>query len=60
MEFPYKFNLKLQLVYGIVGLLTSLLVLFLILGKIEWITALFIGLTSFLVSGFYTDQLTES
>jgi|GEM_PF-3635251 len=59
MEFPYKFNLKLQLVYGIVGLLTSLLVLFLILGKIEWITALFIGLASFLVSGFYTDQLIE-
>ncbi len=57
MKFPYKFNLKFQLVYGLIGLLTSALVLFLILGKIEWITALFIGIASFLVSGFYTDQL---
>lgn len=51
----YKFNLKLQAAYGAAGFLASLVVLLLILNKLEWITAVTVGIVNFLVAGFYTD-----
>ena len=51
----YKFNPKLQAVYGVAGFLSALLVLYLILHSLEWLTALVVGIGNFLVAGFYTD-----
>ena len=56
----YKFDPKIQAIYGIFGFLTTLAILFLILGRIELITALAIGIGNFLIAGFYTDTIEMS
>ncbi len=55
MEMHYKFDLKTQSAYGLRGVLLSLAILYVILGKMDWIAALVAGIGNFLVSGFYTD-----
>lgn len=55
VKLGYKFNLKIQLVYGVIGFLTSLAVLFLVLNEVRRIPAIVVGIGNFLVSGFYTD-----
>lgn len=56
----YKSDLKLQAVYGIFGFLLSLAILYVILGKMDWIPSLVAGAGNFLVSGFYTDYARHS
>ncbi|VVC01623.1 Uncharacterised protein [uncultured archaeon] len=51
----YKFNPKMQAAYGAAGFLSSLLLLYLLLSRLEWITALTVGIGNFIIAGFYTD-----
>ena len=51
----YKLNLRLQAAYGAAGFLASLVVLYLVLNRLEWLTAATVGIVNFLVAGFYTD-----
>ncbi|MDD1673935.1 MAG: hypothetical protein LUP99_05960 [Methanomicrobiales archaeon] len=51
----YKFNLKIQAAYGIFGFLVSLVILFLTISEVRVLAALAIGISNFLISGFYTD-----
>jgi hypothetical protein len=52
----YKFNLKLQAISGILAFGVTLLVLYLILGKVDWITAGITGVINFLISGYYVSN----
>ncbi len=55
MKLQYKFDLKIQLAYGVLGFVLSLAILFLFLNKVMWIPALIGGIGNFLVAGYYTD-----
>ncbi len=52
MAFHYTFNLKLQAIYGIMGFLMTLIILYLFTGEIRWIPAVAIGIANLLISGF--------
>lgn len=51
----YKFNFRLQAAYGAITFMVSLIVLYLILNRLEWLTAFAVGLVNFLALGFCTD-----
>ncbi|HIH02607.1 MAG TPA: hypothetical protein HA263_01720 [Methanoregulaceae archaeon] len=55
MALHFTFNLKIQAAYGIFGFLSTLVILYLILGQVSLLTALFVGTGNFLVAGFYTE-----
>lgn len=55
MKFHYKFDLKVQVLYGLIAAAASFAILYLILNRQEWVTSIIIGIGSFLVSGYYTD-----
>jgi 1,4-dihydroxy-2-naphthoate octaprenyltransferase len=50
----YKSNFKFQIIYGLIGFLTALGIIYLVVKQIDWITSLAVGITNFLVAGFYT------
>lgn len=50
----YKFNLKIQLIYGVTGFILSLLIIYLFIKSFDWLSAGIIGLFEFIISGFYT------
>jgi 1,4-dihydroxy-2-naphthoate octaprenyltransferase len=50
----YKFNLKIQLVYGIISFALSLLIIYAFTKQLDWITAGLIGIFEFFFAGFYT------
>lgn len=54
MDMKYKFDPKMQLAYGITSFIASFVLLFLILGRWELLTAAFVGAGNFIVAGFYT------
>ena len=52
----YQFNLKLQLIYGVIGFILSLIIIYLFLGNFDWLTSGIIGLFEFIIAGFYTQM----
>jgi hypothetical protein len=52
----YKFNLKIQSIYGLIGFVSSLIILYLFTKQIDWITSLIIGIANFITAGFYTTS----
>jgi hypothetical protein len=52
---PYKLNLKMQAAYGLTSAVTALLVLYIVLSRLEWLTAAIVGVAQFLISGFFTE-----
>jgi len=54
MKLKYHFNFLFQLVYGVVGFGAALLVIYLINKDLSWISAGIIGVSEFVISGFYT------
>ena len=52
----YKFDPKIQTVYAITGFVLCLIVLYMILGEINWVAAVIVGIGNFLVSGYYTES----
>jgi hypothetical protein len=50
----YHFSFLFQLIYGIVGFATALLVIYFITREWNWITSGIIGISEFFISGFYT------
>lgn len=57
MKLKYKFNLKVQLAYGIFAFLLSLGILYLFLKQLDWITASIVGIANFIISGYYTTNM---
>jgi hypothetical protein len=55
MKLKYHFNFLFQLIYGIVGFVAALLVIYLITRELNWITSGIIGVSEFLIAGFYTQ-----
>ncbi len=49
----YKFNLKIQIVFGIISFLSALGILYLFTGKLDFLTSTIIGIMNFVVAGFY-------
>ena len=52
----YKFDLKIQLLYGIFGFLFVLVIVYLLTKDIDWFSSIAIGLFNFAVSGFYVNN----
>lgn len=50
----YKFNLKIQLIYGLISFIAALLIVYLFIKSFDWLTAGIVGMFEFIVSGFYT------
>ena len=51
----YRFDLKIQLIYGIIGFFMAFIILFLGTGEFNWIASFAIGIGNFAVAGFYTN-----
>jgi hypothetical protein len=52
----YHFNLKMQAISGILAFGVTLLVLYLILNRVDWITASITGAVNFIISGYYANK----
>ena len=52
----YKFDLKIQAMYGIFGFLTVLIVLYLFTKQLDFFSSIIIGIANFAISGFYTQN----
>lgn len=52
----YCFNLKNQLIYGFVTFLFAFVIIYLIDKEINWITPIVIGITEFIIAGFFTNK----
>ena len=50
----YCFNLKLQVMYGIVTFLVALSILYIFTKKLDFLTSVTIGLVEFIASGYFT------
>jgi hypothetical protein len=50
----YKFNLKIQSIYAVISFALSLLILYALTKKLDWVTAGIIGIFEFFFAGFYT------
>lgn len=51
----YKFDLKIQSVYGLVGFISSGVILYLFTKQVDWVTPLLVGIANFIIAGFYTS-----
>lgn len=51
----YRFNLIFQLFYGIIGFGIAMLIIYLFTKQINWIASGIIGISEFILSGFYTQ-----
>ncbi len=56
----YKFNLKVQALYGLVGFATALVILLLASGELNLVAAATVGACNFIVSGFYTQHAKKA
>ncbi len=54
MKLKYHFNFLFQLIYGVIGFGTALLVIYLITKEVNWISSGIIGVSEFIIAGFYT------
>jgi hypothetical protein len=52
----YCFNLKFQLIYGIVAFLLVFGILYLFTKQINFITPIIVGVVEFVVAGYYTKS----
>jgi hypothetical protein len=52
----YKFNLKIQILYGIFGFAIALGIIYLATRNLDWIGSSVVGLINFIISGFYTTN----
>lgn len=50
----YKFSFFFQLSYGVVSFAMALLIVYLFTKQLNWIAAGIIGVSEFIISGFYT------
>jgi len=50
----YKFNFVFQFFYGIFGFLLALVIIYLFTKEWDWIASVIIGVSEFIISGFYT------
>jgi hypothetical protein len=55
----YHFNLKLQVIYGVVGFGMALGLLYLFLGMLDWTGSAIVGAVNFAISGFYATKTGE-
>jgi hypothetical protein len=49
----YRFNFMFQLIYGIVTFISCFAVLYLITKEVNWISPSILGITNFIISGFF-------
>lgn len=52
----YKFNLKIQSMYGLLGFFSALFVIYIVTKKLDWITPISIFIINFVIGGFYTSK----
>ena len=52
----YRFDIKIQLIYGLAGFILSFLIIYFFVGKFDWLASTIIGLFEFALSGFYTQM----
>ncbi len=52
----YKFDAKYQAIYALASFIVVLAVLYLFNGRFDWISATTVGMISFIVSGYYTNN----
>ena len=50
----YKFDLRVQCIYGLSGLIFSFILIYLFTKQIDYITPLVVGAFNFGLAGFYT------
>lgn len=54
MKLKYHFSFLFQFIYGIIGFGAALLVLYLMTKELNWISSGIIGISEFVIAGFYT------
>ena len=51
----YCFDLKTQLIYGVLGFILAVVIIYFLLGRVDWINAVIVGVANFFIAGFYKD-----
>jgi len=59
LKIKYTFNFRMQLIYGMIGILSTLIIIFIFTQDFNWLLAMVVGVGNFITSGLYDLEKTR-